>query len=194
MRRLLLLPTLVLGALALVPAIASAKEITSAKVCGADGCQTITGAARLQGWADGGPPTSAPGRAAAFYTIRLTIKAEQGRRDNFTVTYLPGVHLLRGSDGTWMSVPAEQAAIFAPVTNRLTPFPKERLHGLRSAGPPSAQVGQNPSPADAPVAPDGGSFPWIATGMALAGCALLAGVAWALRRRPHGRPRPQPEQ
>ena len=74
------LALLVIAAVALGPAAAaSAKEISTVKVCGADGCRDVTDRATMA-VADGGPPTSWPDAPSPFYRVKISVTGEDGER------------------------------------------------------------------------------------------------------------------
>ena len=69
---------LAIAAVALGPAAAaSAKEIDTVKICGADGCHDVTDRATMA-ITDGGPPTAWPDEATPFYRVRISIKVPEG--------------------------------------------------------------------------------------------------------------------
>ena len=70
--RCLALLTALLATLALA-APATAKEIQSVTVCGADSCQTSKDPQLMSGMIDVGPPTSAPKAPAPFYRVTMPI-------------------------------------------------------------------------------------------------------------------------
>ena len=70
---------LALAAVALGPAAAaSAKEIDTVKVCGADGCHDVTDRTTMA-ITDGGPPTASPDAATPFYRMKVSMKGRRAR-------------------------------------------------------------------------------------------------------------------
>jgi hypothetical protein len=141
--------TLVLAAvaaLALAPA-ASAKEITKAEVCGADGCSAAAAADR-QTLASGGGSRTAPA-AAPFYVVRIAVDGGDGHPQSWETTAVPARRALRADDGTWLDMPPDVAAVITKLTADRRPFPAS---GLTGAAPP-------PKPRPAPAA-DNGSRLW----------------------------------
>jgi hypothetical protein len=86
-----------------VAAPAEGKEVLSAKVCGANGCETSRDRALIADLAEGGNPVDPPKAAAPFFRVRLTIGGETAKAmDRFWSHFMPNGELIRGSDGTWM--------------------------------------------------------------------------------------------
>jgi hypothetical protein len=171
----------VTAAAALLPATAQAKELASARACDADGCRTISSAARLRGM-ENGRPVAAPHAAAPFYRVRMVI-ATGGREEfRYTLAYVPSSGLLRVARDTvgydWMTPTPAGRRGFDRLVRGLEPLPAARLRGLAPA--PVA-------PAPAP-APDPGGPPWalllIGGALALAGAAFAAFAAWRARTAP----------
>jgi hypothetical protein len=184
MRRLIAIAlpaALLLGA----PPAASAKGITSAKVCGADGCRTIH--ATGSGLLEGGPPTSGPSRGEPF--VRLNIRVGvPGHSERVRLLFLPRSELVLADDGeTWM-VPMARAELQA-IARRVTPFAASELAksvqlaagAATSAGQPLAPeiVNAAAQPA-APVREGGFEAWWLAP---VAAIVLAAGFVAARRRR-----------
>jgi hypothetical protein len=163
--------------LALLPASAHAKELTSARACDPDGCRTITDRATLRGMEEG-QPTTAPERAAPFHRIRMTVKVEGAEELAYTMVFVPSAGLLRfGSerDGyEWLAPTPRSLSGFKRLTRGLEPLPAATL---RDAGeePPQAKVHEVVLP---PAAADDGGVPWaillIPAGAALAIVGLRA--------------------
>jgi MYXO-CTERM domain-containing protein len=177
-------------ALSLVPAgAAAAKKPVSAKVCGPSDCHTVKDRDSLMALSEGGPPTDPPDRGAPWYSVRMTIEIDHGRRDSFSTAMVPSAGLMRGADASegyvWMPATARGARVYRRVTRGLAPFPPASLKGV---GPPRVRVDEVVLPAERPRQ-DGGSspLPWIAGGVA-----LLALAGLLLRRR--GLPWPKPAQ
>jgi hypothetical protein len=179
-RRLPHLLVLALVALAVMPAVASAKRIVRAEVCGADDCTTVRGAA-LMDLADGGPPTDPPRAAAPFFTARITVEVENGRNETWTSTFVPNGGLLRGADGTWMDAPIQTENAFKRAARGLEAFPASKLGPLPS--PTQARVDEVVTPAADPAPVDDGVSWWLIGGLGLAGVvATFVVVRFALRR------------
>jgi hypothetical protein len=183
----------VLAVLAL-PAGALAKEPVKATVCGADGCVTSKERAAILPLVEGGPPVAAPPRAGApAYRLRLTLATGAGRTDSFTNWMSPKLRLIRGSEGTWMTLPAATRAALLRVAGDLRPFPAERMPiGGRTAGrgeslPPETYA---PAPHRAPEAATSTHWTFMGAIGAAAIGVLAAALAVARRRRAHAGPRP----
>jgi hypothetical protein len=198
MTRLLPIVT-ALAALAL-PATALAKEPVKATVCGAGGCVTSKDKAAILSLAEGGPPAPGPAKGAPAYRVRLTIAAGETpsgkpHTESFTTWFAPSLHRMRGSDGTWMELPAATLAALRQVAPALRPFPAARLPlGGQYSGPGSDSLAPEtyaPTPAQAPEA-SAGPGPLLLGGIGLAALAAVAGALLIVRRRrePPGRPAP----
>ena len=155
----------VLATLVVAPA-AAAKEITTVKACGDDGCVTTKDPAILQGLMNGGPPTVPPHAQAPVVRLTATVAERPGGKvmARFHSQWVPSLGLLVGEDGTWMELPASAARALNALDR--TPFPATS------------------SPAPAPVAADDGAPAWvlIVAGLAIAAL-LVGGVLYVLRRR-----------
>jgi hypothetical protein len=163
---------------ALLPATAQAKELTSARACGADDCRTISSAAALRGM-DDGTPTAAPHGGAPFYRVRMTIGVDGHEEFRYTLAYVPSGGLLRVKRDTvgydWMTATPAGRRAFDSLVRGLEPLPAAGLRGLAPA-----PVAPEPAAPAAPAVPDPGGPPWV---LLLAGGALaLAVLALALRR------------
>jgi hypothetical protein len=190
MKRLTLCLALVLP-LALAGA-AEAKEVVSAKVCGASDCRTTKDRDVLVALSEGGGPAQPPG-AGSFYRVELTVRGD-GELFTFPVVIVPDAGLMRGgteAEGyTWMAVSPKAVGEFRQIARGLEPVPAARLAGL-DVRLPGARVDEVVLP---PAEPDSGgsgdpAWPWIVVGLAALG--LLA-LAVARLRRP--RPTPGPPE
>jgi hypothetical protein len=161
-----------------IAAQATAKEVVSAKVCGATDCSEIDDRASLIALSEGGPPTSAPEKHFDWYTAELVVRAES-ERETFPITLVPGAGLIGAQDGSWLPVSAQAVRAFEEMTRGLEPFPAATLEGV---------VPPEPAPEIAPP-DDGSSLGWIAgaAGVLAVGLLVLVGVR---RRRAGGTPRP----
>jgi hypothetical protein len=161
---------------------ATAKELESAKVCGASECRTITEHRSLMALMRGGPSTDPPA-AAPFFRVELTMRGD-GERATFPVAIVPGARALR--DGTardgfrWFQVPPRVAREYRRVTRGLEPIPAAKLAGLT---PPKARVDEVVLPPEEPETTTSSlAWPWIVSG--LAGAAVLLLAVGRLRQRP----------
>src|SRR3954451_681215 len=145
------LALLAIAAAALGPAAAaSAKEIASVKVCGADGCHDVTARA-THAVLDGGPPTTAPDVAAPYYRIKVKMRVEGGEAvAGWTNLWIPSAELLRGDDGAWMTPASTTVDALKLLARGVEPLAAE---GLTLPAPEGA-------PARAP-APDDGGLPTV---------------------------------
>ena len=122
MRRLLAIvvaAVLLLGA----PAVAPAKGILGATVCGADGCKKVQ--PTEQGVLGGGAPADSPARPEPFVRIEVRVGVPD-HSERVRLLFLPRSELLLGDDGgTWM-VPMALAELQA-IARRVTPYPASKL-------------------------------------------------------------------
>jgi hypothetical protein len=181
-----------------VAAPAEAKEVMSAKVCGANGCETSRDRALIAGLAERGDPVDPPKAAAPFFRVRLTIGEENGKvMDRFWTHFMPKGELIRGSDGTWMPVgDAYTGALKKIVNPSMEAYPAAGLAKLLAGDRPvpayQAQVSSVVEPPQPPPAADGGGITTATIGLVVAGA--LAAAALVLltvrrRRRMVARPR-----
>lgn len=127
MKKLATTAAAALGLLALA-GTAQAKEISSLKVCGASGCNTITDQAVLKDWEQGSTESQSQNGAEAqgFYTIELGFGDGQGNvihREN--AFWLPGSNLFRFegrlTDPWWKASP-NQVAMYQKAAEGLDAF------------------------------------------------------------------------
>jgi hypothetical protein len=104
---------------------AAAKELESAKVCGASDCRKVTEHKSLVALMRGGPSTDPPA-AAPYFRVELTMRGD-GELATFPVAIVPGAGALR--DGTardgfrWFQVPPRVAREYRRMTRGLEPIP-----------------------------------------------------------------------
>lgn len=186
MTRLTLCLTLVLSSI--LTAQAMAKEVVSAKVCGASDCREVKDERSLVALQEGGPPTDPPKGASAFYQAELTVKAP-GERFTFEVALVPRAGLMRGAndDGTFTWMPVSDAAVrqFRRMTRGLDPIPPGKLDGLDAPKLPAARVDEVVVVGDKTTTDtEGGApvWPWIAGGF---GALIMLGLGLYARARDH---------
>jgi hypothetical protein len=155
----------VVATLVLAPA-AAAKEITTVKACGDNGCVTTKDPAILQGLMNGGPPTVPPNARAPALRLTATVSERPGGKAvaTFQSRWVPSLGLLVGEDGTWMRLPASAARALNALD--VEPFPA--------------------ATAPAPPATDDGAPTWVLIVTGLAVAALLVGGTLYVLRRPRG--------
>lgn len=185
------LPLLVPPSAVSYPPGLMAKEISSAKVCGAGECREVSDPEAATALAVGPRPrgTDAPERGLPWYKSTLTIRAEDGGEvftDRVSVTVVPSAGLMRAEDGvSWVTLPSESEEAYAKLTAGLTPRPARTLLPVARVDevvePPSAAI---PAPAS------DGSNVWI---VALGGGVLAAVMAGLLLRIRHRRASTAPE-
>jgi hypothetical protein len=171
-------------------ASAEAKEVLSAKVCGANGCETSHDRAVIARLAEGSDPVDPPKAAAPFFRVRLTIGEENGKvMDRFWTHFMPKGELIRGSDGTWMPAgDAYTGALKKIVNPSMEAYPAFGLAKLLAGDQPvpayQAQVSRVVEPPQPPPAADGGRITATTIGLVGAGAlAVAALVLLAVRRR-----------
>jgi len=176
---------LAIAAAALGPAAAaSAKEIDTVKVCGADGCHDVTDRTTMA-VTDAGPPTGWPDEATPFYRVKITIKAEGGETvPGWSFLWVPAAEVIGLEDGTWTNPPSTTIDELERATRGVEPLPAAKL------ALPEPTPDATPTAAAAPAAPsdDGGGPPTAVWALIAAGAlgliALLArAAAAALGRR-----------
>ena len=174
---------LAIAAVALGPAAAaSAKEISSVKVCGADGCHDVTDSATMA-VTDGGPPTAWPDEATPFYRVKISVKGENGETlPGWSFQWVPSAEKIQFEDGTWGNPPSTTIDELNALTRRIEPLPGSKLV-LPAPVEPVETVA--PAPA-APASHDG--LPTVVWAFIVAGALGLAALlaragASALHRR-----------
>ena len=175
MRAFRVAPMLLL-AVCLVPALAGAKEIEKAVVCGAEECRTVPGGMDELGFiVTSGGTESAPGPdGAAFFTIETFVKAEDGSDDSWTIAYMPDTGYAR-------SFPVDDEEV---VWWKLTAAEQRPFDALVG--------GLEPATGAAAVTTSSSSFPlWETLAGVLAACAVAAAALLLARRMRHRR-RPAP--
>lgn len=174
------------AAIALLAGPAQAKELTAARACDDDGCNTIKGAAALRGM-DGGTPTSAPEKGAPFYRIHTTVKVPGEKDFHNTFVYVPSAGALRfpGQYGAyeWLAATPSGRRGFDRLVRGLEPLPAARLKGV-GVKEPVAKVDEV-VPAPVVADEDGGGLPW--TLLLIPGGIALAAAAWRVTKSRRGR-------
>ena len=180
------------GALLALPAGATAKEVSKATVCGADGCITEKDHKAVAAAVEqGGPPGGPPNRQAAFYRVTVHIK---GDPQGFKLLIAPGARKLRADGRTWITMTPQAIAAWRKVTDGIKPFPAAKLPDVdpsASDEPAPTSSGSLPPQTYAPAltnppttpAGDGTAWGLIAALGAGAIALLAAGAALVTRRR-----------
>ena len=174
-------------AIALVPASAVAKGVTSAQVCGADACTTVDDDSLTPDLMNTGSPTDPPSHASGWYRVRLGIGDGERTFETFTINVVPKAGVIRSDQelggAEWTEMTAAQQAVYGEATANLAPLPAAKLKGITN--PPIRAADQAPPTAPA-TEDDGGGFPWalviIASAIAALGVAMWA-LGLARRRR-----------
>jgi hypothetical protein len=193
-----LLPLLVPPSAVAYPPGLTAKEISSAKVCGAGECREVSDPEAATALAVGPRPrgTDAPERGLPWYKSTLTIPAEDGGEVRVSVIVVPSAGLMRWDGFTWVTLPSESKEAYAKLTAGLTPRPARTLPGPgEDAKLPAARVDDvvEPPSAATPAPASDGSNVWI---VALGGgvlAALMAGVLLRIRHRRASTPSAAPQ-
>jgi hypothetical protein len=203
MRRLA--TAIVLATALALPAGAAAKQVTSATICGADGCWTFRDPALLEGLMSGGSPTVPPKASAPVLRVRGAIAERPGGEvmARFTTWWVPSQRLLVAEDGTWMRLAPSAVRTLVKITDGMAPLPASRMRSAVVTGPsPAADAPTKMVPPPEihrapPVAAHtdtGGGIDWLlialpAGTVLAAACGLLL---YARRRRPGGGGAPHP--
>jgi len=166
------LALLAVAAAAIGPAAtASAKEIDTIKICGADGCQDVTDRATMA-VTDGGPSTAWPDEATPFYRVKITVKVPEGETvPGWSFLWVPAAEMIAQEDGTWTNPPSTTVDELELLTRGIEPLPASKL------GLPAPAPDETPEGASVPATPpdDGGSPPtavWVL--VAAGGLGLIA--------------------
>ncbi len=184
------LPLLLLAA-----APAAAKEVSSAKVCGSNGCHEVKDRALLAAIPEGGPPAPPPKHLSGWYRATLTVRAGDAR-DRFSVQVVLGSRYFGGGYDpaagayTWSHMADNTVAAYRRITRGLEPFPASTLRGLHPR-PLDTRVVEVVTPPAEPGS--GGGFPWLPAALGAAAAALLAaaGLTAVRRRRTDGGAEPR---
>ena len=196
------LTPIVLGIAALLlPAAATAKEITKVSVCGAGGeCKTFDRSDReaLSAFGPDGGPAGPPSKPAAWYRVTFTHdgRADGGSLERWTIAYVPSagkyrVRALAGRGYEWVRVNPDTQKVLEGAVRTLPALPAGRMR--LDATTPKAQVHEVFQPAATVQEPgsarsvaDAGSsaIGWILAALAAAALALGSGVALRRRRLP----------
>jgi hypothetical protein len=170
---------LAIAAVALGPAAAaSAKEIDTVKVCGADGCHDVTDRTTMA-ITDGGAPTGWPDEATPFYRVKISMKEPGGESiPGWSFLWVPAAELIGQEDGTWTRPPSTTVDELKLATRGIEPLPAAKL------ALPEPVAEETPADAVAPATPpggDGGGGPPTAVWVLLAagGLGLIALLARA---------------
>jgi hypothetical protein len=189
MRRALAASVAILG-IAALPAAAVAKEVRSATVCGAAGCETAKDKdAVVAAVESGGPPSTPPSRGAAFYRVTVHVVGDPAP---LRLLVVPGLSRLRAEDGTWLALPQRSVAAWRAVVGDVKAFPASRLPDVDPSAPPTVRGGalapQTYGGVPAQAADESSGIPvalLAGVGAALAAlAAMLLGVRRHRARRP----------
>ena len=179
-----LLLAVVVALLALAAPVV-AKEVTSARLCGAGGCVEVRDHKTLQAFHEGGTPVEAPAKGSPWYRATLSVSAGDAR-DTFDVVVLPSAHLIRSGEKVdgyflWTPIPGDAARAISRAAGTLEPFPASKLAGARPEGRHKVVVHGVVRPAARiDEGGDGFSEAWVG---AAGGLLLVGAGAFGLRRR-----------
>ncbi|HEX9380343.1 MAG TPA: hypothetical protein VF891_02510 [Gaiellaceae bacterium] len=129
-----------------LPAPAAAKELSKLDVCGSSGCNSTSDRAllrRIGVGSDGSVPADPPG-LAPFYTLVYHVRPGRGESFNgrkeivFRTSFVPGAHLVRGTDENGYVVWTTASQVFTNAMARLTrglePFRTPRITRVSVGG------------------------------------------------------------
>jgi hypothetical protein len=147
MKKLALLIAAAAAFLALA-AVAQAKEIGSLKVCGANGCNTLTDAQQLKGWEpSGGVSSQAVAAPQRYYSVELGFTDPEGSGNiihHENAYWLPDNGLFRfkaTTDTSWWEALPNQKAMYEQAGAGIEPFTptlsKVTVKGKAAADPNS---------------------------------------------------------
>ena len=195
------LPLLVPASAVSYPPGLMAKEISSAKVCGAGECREVSDPEAATALAVGSRPrgADAPERGLPWYksTLAIRIHPEDGGKvftDRIPVSVVPSAGLMRWEDGfTWVTLPSASKEAYAKLTAGLTPRPARTLPRVGEDAKLVARVDEVVEFPSAATPASDGSNVWI---VALGGgvlAALMAGLLLSIRHRRASTPPAAPE-
>lgn len=115
------------AAFLVVPAAASAKELTSATICGASGCKTIAHPSQELGGGGDGLAEPAP-KPGPYYTVELTVAADGNH--SWTIFYIPGSDLVAFQDERGLTD-------FEQLYGSAAPAWREAIRGVRPFAEPT---------------------------------------------------------
>ena len=198
-------------AIAIVAAPASAKELGGAKVCGKTDCakiphsdqKTLMAFASAEGTPNDDPP------AGEFYTVKLFVLDEVGKKHGWWIDYYPAENLIRVDgefgDWDWYEVNAPNEGLTRIIKN-VEPFPAGAFDLMTEMPPgaftydqkdlektlpdyssdPAPAAKTDSKPATTPASSSSGTS-WLIPGLVIAGLAVLGvGVLGLQRRRAAG--------
>ena len=180
------------GALLALPAGATAKEVSKATICGADGCTTEKDHKAVAAAVEqGGPPGGPPNRGAPFYRVTVHIK---GDPQGFKLLVAPELRKLRADGRTWVTMTPAAVSAWRKLFDGVKPFPAARLPDVDPTAPSAPKLtttGALPPQTYAPAltnppvtgTSDGTAWGLIAALGAGAIALLAAGAALVTRRR-----------
>jgi hypothetical protein len=173
---------------AALPSPVAAKGIRSASICGPSGCKSIADDTARHRLAHGGESALAPAGAAQYYVLRLEVGGG-GHYEKVRAYYVPSARLIgfESDDArpSWTQITRSSAKRYDHAARGLRPYPARGLARLVEKPVDPAIVGVYTS-ADDTTRSGGGDFPWLASGIGIAGALAAAGLALARRRRPAG--------
>jgi hypothetical protein len=184
--RRLVIAAVAAAVLAGAPA-AAAKEVTSATVCGVDGCTTTQNRVFLQALMNGGPPAGPPAHPSGAFRVRAKIvEPGGGTVGRFTNWWVPRTQLLLAEDGSWTTLSPRATDAVAGAAHGHKPFGPEKL-GSSFAGTSSHAAPPPPVHNEAAADDGGGSVDLWVIVLGAAVALVAAGAAVVLiRRRPGG--------
>lgn len=148
---------LALLALVLVPGGASAKGVSAVKLCGADGCERVSGSG-LDALAYGSPEVAPRPEPEPFFRAKLITAHDGEVLGHFELIVAPKSGRLMADDGTWTPMGPETMGAYAKLTRGREPFPADQMPAGRGRSEPAARVD---AVYEAPPR-DEHSFPWWA--------------------------------
>lgn len=123
------LAALVAAGLTALTGTAQAKEVTSLKICGASGCNTVTDRETLRGWegeSNQDPASVAIAAPGRFYTVEIAFGDPEGNEVHRDTAYwLLNGNLMRSRIQTqdpWWALFPNQVALYQKIASGIEPF------------------------------------------------------------------------
>ena len=121
-----LLYALTIAVLVLAPT-ATATELKSATICGANACTMVIEQVRLRALPTGGQDAAPPPPPSAYYTIEFVVGTGDGRENRWLVLYVPSGKIIGANSEvpgglTWLPAFGDAITAMSRATTNLEPF------------------------------------------------------------------------
>ena len=132
----------------LLPALATAKVLESATVCGASGCRTIENPPLILVEAGDGYQQTAPA-AAPYHTIRYVARDGEAEDNEWTVVWVPSTRMIGFKDESAHRCSRTSRTHLRPPTASSRPaWSRSRLRGHGTTRPQSGPAREEPTGSD----------------------------------------------